>query len=192
MNKAYLIENKKRSSFIEVSNSSNETDDYDDDDEEVSTAKKNNNFDNEKGKLLSNNQKNTGHEYENQELYLLETRMNNHLRRYPSGKISSENESNKTTRKIDKKKADIFIQNQMNKLQKSRTFKQSNRENIYEAFNKGSASLGKHNADEFVSFLGYLRDASSRASQLLAKKEQQKLMKLIKGTNQSGDIAQKN
>jgi len=69
---------------------------------------------------------------------------------------------------------------QMAKLQGRHTFSQAARENLEEKFSHGKASQGKDNADEFVSFLGYLRDASFKASQLIAKKEEQQLAKLLK------------
>ena len=82
--------------------------------------------------------------------------------------------------KADKEKTQIFRNMQMAKLQSRKTFTQSNRENIDEKFSHGKASMGKENADEFVSFLGYLRDASYQASQLIAKKEEIALSKLLR------------
>merc|ERR1719469_1142783 len=82
--------------------------------------------------------------------------------------------------KADKEKTQIFRNMQMAKLQSRKTFTQSNRENIDEKFSHGKPSMGKENADEFVSFLGYLRDASYQASQLIAKKEEIALSKLLR------------
>merc|ERR1712032_1712127 len=82
--------------------------------------------------------------------------------------------------KADKEKTLIFRNMQMAKLQGRHTFSQAARENLEEKFSHGKASQGKDNADEFVSFLGYLRDASFKASQLIAKKEEQQLAKLLK------------
>lgn len=81
--------------------------------------------------------------------------------------------------KAEKEKTAIFRNMQMAKLQGRHTFQQANRENINENFSLGKASLGKDGADEFVSFLGYLRDASFKASQLIAKKEEQQLSLIL-------------
>jgi len=188
MKNANLIENSKRSSFLELSNSSQETDDYDDDDEEITTPKKNMIHENEKENLLKKNKfklnNSNNEDFEKQEeLNLLQTKMQIGLRKDTSKKNLLYNKPKENRSNLEMQRAEIFRNTQMANLQSSRTFKHSSRENINESYNKGSASLGKANADEFVSFLGYLRDASSRASQLIAKKEEKKLAKLIKGND---------
>jgi hypothetical protein len=65
----------------------------------------------------------------------------------------------------------------MSDLQKKHTWTTSPREAIKEKFNRSAASGGKNNADEFISFLGYLRDASSKASKVIAAKEANELAK---------------
>jgi len=69
----------------------------------------------------------------------------------------------------------IYRNTKMKELQKTHTWSPSPRESISEKFNKNSASLGKKNTDEFVAFLGYLRDASFRASKVIALNEAKKL-----------------
>lgn len=192
MKKANLIENNKRSSFLELSNSSQETDDYDDDDEDITSPKKNIAHENEKNNLLNkkrnNLNNNSNQEFENQEeLNLLQTKMESELRKDTNKKNLLYNKPRENRSNLEMQRAEIFRNTQMANLQSSRTYKHSSRENINESYNKGSASLGKPNADEFVSFLGYLRDASSRASQLIAKKEEKKLSKLIKGNDNESD-----
>jgi hypothetical protein len=94
-----------------------------------------------------------------------------------------EKPSNNNNKPIDNEKVSIFRNMQMVKLQKRHTLQQSNRENIDEKYSKGMASKGNEKADEFVSFLGYLRDASFKASQLISKKEEQQLAKILNDGN---------
>ncbi len=176
MQKANLVEGKKRS-FIELS--SQETDDYVDDDEEIASKKKSN-LKKESEKSKSFVQK-PHIEEENNEMSLLEKNMESEMDNKKSIRDLVYNKPNENRNDLEMQRAQIFRNTQMANLQTSHTFRQASRENINEAYNKGSASLGKQNADEFVSFLGYLRDSSSRASQLIAKKQEQKLAKLIKG-----------
>jgi len=89
----------------------------------------------------------------------------------------------KNKSKLDIQKAKIFRNSQMENLQNTHTFTQSEREDINEKYSKGSASFGKQFADEFVTFLGFLRDASSHASNRLSRKEGLKLAKLIKASD---------
>ena len=70
----------------------------------------------------------------------------------------------------------IFRNTQMTDLQKSHTWKAAPTESINEQFNKNAAALGKKNTDEFVTFLGFLRDASYRASRMIAKNDEKKLL----------------
>jgi hypothetical protein len=77
-------------------------------------------------------------------------------------------------------KMQIFRNTKMNDLQKSHTWNPAPSEMIIEQYNKGAASMGKTNTDEFVTFLGYLRDASFRASKIIAAGEGKKLEKLAK------------
>jgi len=83
--------------------------------------------------------------------------------------------------KIDSLKPDdlqrmrIYRNTKMKELQKTHTWSSSPRESISEKFNKNAASLGKKNTDEFVSFLGYLKDASARASKIIALNDAKKL-----------------
>jgi len=177
MKKANLIEGNKRS-FLELS--SQETDDYDDDDEEISINKKNNlKKESEKTKTFL---KKSEPEEEQTEMNLLETNLeskNMDEKKHIRDLVYNKPNDNRSS--LELQRAQIFRNTQMANLQSTHTYMHASRENINEAYNKGSASLGKENADEFVSFLGYLRDASSRASQLIAKKQEKKLAKLIKG-----------
>lgn len=177
MKKANLIEGNKRS-FLELS--SQETDDYDDDDEEISINMKNNlKKESEKTKTFL---KKSEPEEEQTEMNLLETNLeskNMDEKKHIRDLVYNKPNDNRSS--LELQRAQIFRNTQMANLQSTHTYMHASRENINEAYNKGSASLGKENADEFVSFLGYLRDASSRASQLIAKKQEKKLAKLIKG-----------
>jgi len=177
MKKANLIEGNKRS-FLELS--SQETDDYDDDDEEISINMKNNlKKESEKTKTFL---KKSEPEEEQTEMNLIETNLeskNMDEKKHIRDLVYNKPNDNRSS--LELQRAQIFRNTQMANLQSTHTYMQASRENINEAYNKGSASLGKENADEFVSFLGYLRDASSRASQLIAKKQEKKLAKLIKG-----------
>ena len=77
----------------------------------------------------------------------------------------------------DLDKVNIYRQNQMNDLQKNHQWTPSLREGINVKFNKDVASRQKKNADSFVSFLGYLRDASHFASFNINKLEVEKYFK---------------
>ena len=67
----------------------------------------------------------------------------------------------------------------MKELQKSHTWAPAYTETINEKFNKNSAAFGKPNTDEFVTFLGFLRDASFKASKVIAKNNEKKLLEKI-------------
>jgi hypothetical protein len=69
-------------------------------------------------------------------------------------------------------KVQIARKNSIKSLQKRKTWMPAGRESITDKFDKYVASGGIRNADEFVSFLGYLRDASVKASHDLMKVEQ--------------------
>lgn len=68
----------------------------------------------------------------------------------------------------------------MNELQKEHQWETAPSEIITEKFNKNQSSGGKGNTDEFVSFLGFLRDASYRASKVIAAADAKKLDSLVK------------
>ena len=68
----------------------------------------------------------------------------------------------------------------MKELQKEHTWIPASRESINETFNKHASSLGKANADEFVSFLGFLRDASFHASEVIKADEERRMLNIIK------------
>jgi hypothetical protein len=164
-----------QSSFMELSNymsvSESEINDYDEDDEIVETKSvKNNSRKALRKQVVSENEENT------EEVNLLEKNM----RKKRKKEDVIFNKPRPDNSKADKEKTQIFRNMQMAKLQSRKTFTQSNRENIDEKFSHGKASMGKENADEFVSFLGYLRDASYKASQLIARKEEQQLSKLLR------------
>ena len=55
----------------------------------------------------------------------------------------------------------------MDQLQKEKTYHVSPREGFWKNFSKTTASKGKKHVDEFISFLGYLSDASDNAARLL-------------------------
>jgi hypothetical protein len=178
------------SSFMELSNSESEIDDYDDDDEVVS-EKKSQKINKQKKTFLKRKQVNDDEQEETEEVNLIEKNMSHSetdemakekmMRglKKNSKKDLVFNKPRDDKTKADKEKTAIFRNMQMAKLQGRHTFQQANRENINENFSLGKASLGKDNADEFVSFLGYLRDASYKASQLIAKKEEQQLAKIL-------------
>jgi len=169
MKKANLIEANKRS-FLQISSS--EIDDYQDDDEESTN--------NKPKKVYKKSQSNTDEE----ELTFLQKKAENRVSEaLNNDKNFVYNQPKENRSDLDMQRAQIFRNTQMANLQGVHTYKQASRENINEAFNRGSASLGKSNADEFVSFLGYLRDASSKASQLIARREEKKLAKLMKGSD---------
>ena len=67
----------------------------------------------------------------------------------------------------------------MKELQRAHTRTPAYRETIAEPFNKNAAAYGKKNTDEFVTFLGFLRDASYRASKVIAKNDEKKLLEKI-------------
>ena len=113
-----------------------------------------------------------------EEVNLLEKSMMQKKKRDKKDVIFNKPKPDKT--KADKEKTQIFRNMQMARLQARKTFTQSNRENIDEKFSHGKASLGKENADEFVGFLGFLRDASFKAAQLIAKKENEQLTKILR------------
>jgi hypothetical protein len=73
-----------------------------------------------------------------------------------------------------------FAKNVMNDLQKRRSWRPAASENMNEPFNKSAASGGKKNTDEFVSFLGFIRDTSSKASKNIAENEKGKLVNKLK------------
>ena len=112
-----------------------------------------------------------------EEINLLETNM---LKKKKDKKDVIFNKPRPDKTKADKEKTQIFRNMQMAKLQATKTFTQSNRENIDEKFSHGKASMGKDNADEFVGFLGFLRDASFKAAELIAQKESNALSKLLR------------
>jgi hypothetical protein len=187
MQEANLIETNKRS-FLELSNSSQASDEYDDEDDieiptKTTTTKQNLKTSSEKtNKSYIKKQQQKEAEEDQTEMNLLEKNLENKAN--DDKKLIKSlvyNKPNDNRSNLELQRAQIFRNTQMANLQSTHTYRQASRENINEAYNKGSASLGKQNADEFVSFLGYLRDASSRASQLIAKKQEQKLAKLIKG-----------
>lgn len=76
----------------------------------------------------------------------------------------------------DLQRMQIFRNSKMKDLQKEHTWNHASRESIKEKFNQHAASLGKSNTDEFVTFLGFLRDASFRASKVIAVEENRKML----------------
>ena len=81
----------------------------------------------------------------------------------------------------DNQRISIYRNGIMSELQKSHTWKVAARENVSDQqYSKTSASFGKTNSDEFVSFLGYLRDASNKASKLIAQHDSIKIEKTLK------------
>jgi hypothetical protein len=167
--------NTTPASFLETDMEESEVNDYDDDDEIIENKPKKNmkNF-KRNNRLSSENDK---------ELSLLQKNMSLSKSRatfMALKKNKKDKDKKKETPKNDEKTA-IFRKMQMGKLQDSHTFTQSNRENIDEKYSRGMASRGNEKADEFVSFLGYLRDASFKASQLISKKEEQQLNKIFEG-----------
>jgi hypothetical protein len=168
------------SSFMELQSSDSETDDYDDDDQEISLEKPKQNLKKpqmEFSRNLKNFKKSNSEESQGENINLIE-----------KSQILSNLGQNKLKKPIrktpeasqNKEKSAIFRKIQMSKLQRRHTFQEANRENIDENFSIGKASMGKDNPDEFVSFLGYLRDASYKASKLIAKKEEQQLAKILR------------
>ena len=177
MKKTKLIETK--SSFLEVENNTSESDDYEDDDVDVVSHKESKEDLNKKDEdyIDMDDNKNSMNE---SEINLLQTNFKtqeNKLKK--KDLVYSKPKENRDS--MDNQKAKIFRNTQMEKLQNTHTFRQAERENINEPFNKGRSALGKNNADEFVSFLGYIRDASFRASRIVSKKEEKRLEKLIDG-----------
>ena len=159
---------------MELSNSESEVDDIDDDDV---VEKKSQNVIKPRKSL----RRNVEADSENtEEVNLLEKNMMSSLKKKKNKKDVLFNKPKDDKTKADKEKTQIFRNMQMAKLQQRHTFTQANRENIDEKFSHGKASKGKENADEFVSFLGYLRDASFQASQLIARKEEQQLAKILR------------
>ena len=65
----------------------------------------------------------------------------------------------------------MFRYDQMNKLQKTHTWRPAKPEGMYGSFNRHQASHGRKNADLFVSYLGYLRDTAFKSSQKNFNKE---------------------
>lgn len=187
MKRANLIENKFPS-FVELSLSTEEHDDYDEDDEEVSVHNKNtksNLRNNHSTSYKSGSNKestniNKNEDLSEEEIYMLQTKKEKVISDNNNDKDLLYNKPNENKSNLELQRAQIFRNTQMASLQSTHTFRHSSRENINESFNRGRSSLGKENADEFVSFLGYLRDASFRASQLVALKEEKKLQKLSK------------
>jgi hypothetical protein len=171
MKKAKLY---NKSSFLSMSD---ETDDVDDDDEKIVPSKS--------VTVNKNLLKKRGNDLE------LKKEMIN----FAEVNSNSQSESElKTERKKKKKISDyvyskpnesmgpdmmntmkIFRNTQMKELQSRHTWAPSPRESINEKFNKNAASLGKTNTDEFVTFLGFLRDASYRASKIIAENDEKKL-----------------
>ena len=81
----------------------------------------------------------------------------------------------------DNQRISIYRNGIMNDLQKSHTWKVAPRENVSDqTFSKTAASFGKTDSDEFVSFLGYLRDASNKASKLIAQHDSKKIERSLK------------
>lgn len=187
---------------LSTKNSEIEKDDYDDDDEVVekkapkissrmsqkrrirSRVDEDNSENSEEVNLLEKNMAKTEEETQEENSETEEKVKENLIKalkkKKPSKKDIVFNKPKPDKTKADKEKTLIFRNMQMAKLQNSHTFQQAARENLDEKFSHGKASQGKDNADEFVSFLGYLRDASFKASQLVAKKEEQQLAKLLK------------
>lgn len=185
MKKSKLIESK--SSFLEVENNTSESDDYEDDDVDVDSHKESKEDSNNKDEdyIDMDDNKNSMND---SEINLLQTNFktqDNKLKK--KDLVYSKPKENRDVK--DYQKAKIYRNTQMEKLQKSHTFRQAERENINETFNKGRSALGKNNADEFVSFLGYIRDASFRASRIVSKKEEKRLEKLIDGDYTGGKKA---
>lgn len=181
-------------SFLETHFEEKEINDYDDDDEviEAKKAYKSNqkitkNYQ-PKNRLKQNFELEA--EENSEELNLLEKNMSkakakNQVRKSSIRLMKKDAAKPKVAAppKISEEKTAIFRNMQMVKLQNHHTFSHANRENIDEKYQHGTASKGNEKADEFVSFLGYLRDASFKASQLISKKEEQQLSKILGETD---------
>src|SRR5436309_1964090 len=64
----------------------------------------------------------------------------------------------------------LFRKTQMEKLQKNHTWNTAPSERIEDSFNRNSNSQFGKNKDDFVSFLGYLGDASQKVNKKLSEK----------------------
>jgi hypothetical protein len=165
-------------SFLELSSSNVEKDDIDDDDEEVAIV------DNRNKKRFRSNLKRSDYG-SNEEPVFTELNSRSQTDRKEGKKkktiadfVYSKPKDN--FEEADLNRIQIFRNTEMNDLQKTHTWEPAPAESIDEKFNKNSASLGKKNTDEFVSFLGFLRDASYRASKMIAKNEEKKLLDAAK------------
>jgi hypothetical protein len=165
----HLQDKYMMSSFMELESESKEVDEFDDDEgdaKENHTPKKQN----KKPKHAEDSEINFA------EIQSASTRkegkkkkrdMNDYIYSKPKENMDS----------AELQKVQIFRATKMSDLQKKHTWTTSPREAIKEKFNRSAASGGKNNADEFISFLGYLRDASSKASKVIAAKEANELAK---------------
>jgi hypothetical protein len=169
----------KPTSFLEIASSNIEKDDIDDDDEEVEVADNKN-----KKRLLRSNSKIT---YNNSNEEPVFTELNSLSKNGRKGEKKKKtiadfvySKPKDNFEEADLNRIKIFRNTEMNDLQKTHTWEPAPTESIDEKFNINSASLGKKNTDEFVSFLGFLRDASYRASKMIAKNEEKKLLEMAK------------
>jgi len=81
-----------------------------------------------------------------------------------------------------KKKSDLvrmklFRIGKMNEIQKNKRWRHSRAESSDERFSKIIAAQGNKNADEFVSFLGFLRDTTYKGSQNIMKSDLERFFK---------------
>jgi hypothetical protein len=167
----------KSTSFMELKSIVEEKDDIDDDDEEVPANKptKSNLKRSLRSNLINSKIGNTANSDE--ELNFTEVqsiKKDGKKKKTIVDFVYSKPKDNLDDADINRIR--IFRNTQMTDLQKSHTWEPALTESINEEFNKNAAALGKKNTDEFVTFLGFLRDASYRASRMIAKNDEKKLL----------------
>jgi hypothetical protein len=168
---------KQAESFLQMK----EVDDYDDDDADDSKT-------NEMTKLVKENSTSLKNENSGNTLVFTEVKSSasnekdsNQIE--TSHQLNSNSQNNVEKKKGKKKEIDklkylkrkrkdsdlvrmkLFRIGKMNELQKTQQWRQSRGEGMYGKFSKIVAQQGNKKADEFVSFLGFMRDSAYRGNQ---------------------------
>ena len=80
-------------------------------------------------------------------------------------------------KKSDLVRMKLFRIGKMNEIQKNKRWRHSRPEGVKARFSKIIASQGNKNADEFVSFLGYIRDSTYKGSQNVYESDNERFFK---------------
>jgi hypothetical protein len=154
----------------------NESDDIDDDDGDANEVKPKSNL---KSKTEEENKPSTKNDdnINFTELESLSERKGKKKKKTIKDYVYSQ--PKETYEDTDVNRMKIFRNTQMTEIQKTHTWTTAPSETVNEKFNRNAAAFGKPNTDEFVTFLGFLRDASYRASKVIAKNDEKKLLEKL-------------